>query len=102
MHFTDGNRHQPAGDMWNIVWKVQRFSLVCLLLTLQAEVRTSVPSVSIGDGGFNSGPPLEGVTFQLQLNRVLDIADASCDFATSKFALLFSEINEFSNLLSLK
>lgn len=35
--------------MWNILQKVQRFSLVCLLLALQAEVRTSALQGS--DGG---------------------------------------------------
>lgn len=40
--------------MWNILQKVQRFSLVCLLLTLQAEVRTSSLRVSDGDDGFNA------------------------------------------------
>lgn len=39
LHFPNGNQHCAAGDMWNNLGKLQRFSLVCLLLTLRAEVR---------------------------------------------------------------
>lgn len=52
LNFTDGNQHCAAGDMWNYLGKVQRFSLVLLLLTLQAEVRQLGPRcVSGGEAG---------------------------------------------------